>query len=289
MKKNFIILVCILLSGLTGFSQVAVNIDGSLPDNSAMLDVKSTTKGFLPPRMNSTQMYSLSGTAAEGLTIYNTTTKSLCVFDGTKWNCNNDGKSCGTVTYGGHTYSTVVIGTQCWFRENLNIGSKINAPFAQIDNSIIEKYCYNNVEANCDVYGGLYQWNEMMNYTTVPGQGICPTGWHLPTDDEFSQMELYFYPNTDIGSKLKETGTIHWLGPNTGTNTSGFTALGSGYKIDVGDFVDILHQTRFWSSTEASPPTYPNAMGRSLFYDNEGIFTFGDHKDNAHSVRCLKN
>jgi hypothetical protein len=94
-------------------------------------------------------------------------------------------------------YNTVMIGAQCWFAQNLNIGTMLNSTSTQTNNSIIEKYCYNDDAVNRAVYGGLYQWDELMNYTsssiTVPSgrQGICPLGWHLPSDAEWCQLETY--------------------------------------------------------------------------------------------------
>jgi len=80
---------------------------------------------------------------------------------------NLDGKSCGSVTYGGKTYNSVIIGIQCWMTENLNIGIAILGSQDQTNNGNIEKYCYDNNSANCDVYGGLYQWAEMVQYSTA--------------------------------------------------------------------------------------------------------------------------
>ena len=91
------------------------------------------------------------------------------------------GLPCGCVapvTFEGYTYPTVQIGIQCWFRENLKAGTMINVNTGghlQTDNGIIEKYCYDNNPANCDTYGGLYEWNEAMQYVTEDGaQGVCP-------------------------------------------------------------------------------------------------------------------
>ena len=148
----------------------------------------------------------------------------------------------------GQTYNTVQIGDQCWMAENMNIGTMINGSNDQIDNGVIEKYCYDNVPANCDTYGGLYQWNELMQYETTQGiQGICPTGWHIATDEELKTLEGTVdsqygvgdpvWDETgnrglDAGGNLKETGTTLWEPPNTGaTNSSGFTALPSGYRL----------------------------------------------------------
>ena len=80
-------------------------------------------------------------------------------------------------------YPTVMIGNQCWMAANLNFGTVISAGLVQRDNCLAEKYCYNNSLANCSTDGGLYQWNEMMSYTTVEAvQGLCPPGWHIPSD-----------------------------------------------------------------------------------------------------------
>ena len=210
-----------------------------------------------------------------------------------------------TVVYGGQTYNTLQIGTQCWLRENLNIGTKINGSVTQTNNSIIEKYCYNNDDANCAIYGGLYEWDELMNYTTASlanpsgRQGICPTGWHLPSDAEFCQMETFLdatvncsfagQTGTDIGSKLKEAGTAYWASPNTGaTNASGFTALGGGYRDYTKVFGGFGTYVGFWTTTEYTP--YPSfAWHRTLSNTTANIYQHGTNRPNAFSARCIKD
>jgi len=111
------------------------------------------------------------------VTVYSqTSTVDEITFD------NTTNFTCGSpVLYGGETYQTILIGSQCWFQENLNVGTRINGSSNQTDNGEIEKYCYNNLDANCVTYGGLYQWDEAMQYVTTAGtQGICPDGWHIP-------------------------------------------------------------------------------------------------------------
>ena len=97
---------------------------------------------------------------------------------------------CGDpVNYGGKTYHTIRIGTQCWFKENLNIGTMIDQSVSQTNNGIIEKYCYNNNPDSCSIYGGLYQWDELMQYSTTEGApGIPPSDWHIPTDAEWIKI-----------------------------------------------------------------------------------------------------
>ena len=109
-----------------------------------------------------------------------------------------------TVTYLGKIYNTVQIGNQCWLKENLDVGTMISGSKRQNNNDTIEKYCYNNNPAMCDTFGGLYQWNEAMQYTTTPGtKGICPSGWHIPTYSAFQTL------STSVGgdgNALKEIG-----------------------------------------------------------------------------------
>ena len=112
--------------------------------------------------------------------------------------------SASKVNYGGKDYNTVLISNQCWLKENLDIGTRLNGSANSLDNGIIEKYCYNNDPANCTTYGGLYQWEEAMQYVTTEGaKGICPTGWHLPTLAEFTTLNLTV---SGDGNSLKAIG-----------------------------------------------------------------------------------
>ena len=199
----------------------------------------------------------------------------------------------------GQIYITVQIGTQCWMAENLNIGTRIDGVNEQQDNEIIEKYCYDDVETNCGTYGGLYQWDEIMEYSTTPGiQGICPTGWHMPTDDEWCVLEQEVDPTIicsslewrgyDVGGKLKESGTTHWNSPNAGaTNSSGFTGLPGGGRL-VGNFDYLKSNAYFWSSDESYYDW--EAWARSLSTNGTQIRRHDYDKNNyGFSVRCLKN
>jgi uncharacterized protein (TIGR02145 family) len=185
-------------------------------------------------------------------------------------------------------YSTVKIGSQCWMAENLNTGIMINGGSNQSDNSAIEKYCYNNATSNCDIYGGLYQWNEMMHYITTEGiQGICPEGWHLPANSEWELIRTYLGGELVAGGKMKEIGTAHWNPPNVGaTNESGFTALPAGYRNINGNFMTIGSDGQFWSSSNFSSN---NALKWQLGFDSPGFGTNNDDKNFGLSVRCLNN
>ena len=153
-----------------------------------------------------------------------------------------------TLTYEGKVYNTVLIGEQCWLKENLNVGTRINSNSStdhQTDNGIVEKYCYDNDPNNCEKYGGLYQWKEAMKYIIEEGtQGICPDGWHLPKATEF---EILANTVEFDGNSLKalEQGS----GDGTGTNTSGFSALLAGRRDDAyGQLLGLDRYAYFWSS-----------------------------------------
>ena len=187
------------------------------------------------------------------------------------------------------TYATVLIGTQCWFAENLNIGARVNGSVDQANNSIIEKYCYGDNDANCTTYGGLYQWDEMMQYSTDPGvKGICPSGWHLPADAEWTTLTTCLEGISVAGGKMKEAGTTHWTTPNEGaTNSSGFTGLPGGKHgyVDA-SFSELSNDGNWWSSTSASTP---HAWLRSMSYNTAEVIRSNDAKGDGYSVRCLRN
>ncbi|HRY34164.1 MAG TPA: FISUMP domain-containing protein [Bacteroidales bacterium] len=208
------------------------------------------------------------------------------------------------LSYGGQLYQTVQIGTQCWMRQNLNIGVKVfssisGLPHSDCSNSgFIEKYCFNNDTAFCSIYGGLYDWNEMMGYSATPGvQGICAPGWHVPTDEEWCVLTSYLdtavnctswgFSGANAGAKLKETGFVHWVSPNTGaTNESGFTALAGGNRTSDGYFVNLGNNAGFWSSTINSTI---NSISRIMFYNNARVSRSNYHKATGLAVRCIKN
>jgi len=196
---------------------------------------------------------------------------------------------CGIVDYGGQTYYTVKIGDQCWLAQNLNIGTMIQVDQNQIDNSTIEKYCYNNELDSCDIYGGLYQWNEAVQYTdpSEGTQGICPEGWHIPTSDEFITLQTTVGGNTG-GNSLKAVG--QGTGSGAGTNTSGFSALLAGYCYGgyAGSFLGLGDYGNMWTST---PDAFINTQADNfVFYSfNSSALLGTGGKTTGFSVRCIKD
>jgi uncharacterized protein (TIGR02145 family) len=307
--KKFIIFLGLLLICKTSMEQVGVNTDGSEPNKSAILDIKSFTKGLLLPRMTLVQIKNIQG-PANGLIVYNTDDDKLYIYRDlcSCWTDIQLGSStvtpndpCGSNIIDprdGQTYATVQIGTQCWMAENLNIGKMINSSFNQLNNDTIEKYCYDNDSTYCNEYGALYQWNEMMDYTTAQGaRGICPPGWHIPTDNEWKTMEMYLgmsqteadkmnFRGTDEGGKLKETGTTHWVNPIGATNTTGFTALGSGMRNTNSLFTGLKQDAFFWTTADNSGD---QAIYRQLVRYNAKIARNYANKYLGYSIRCIKD
>ncbi len=196
-----------------------------------------------------------------------------------------------TVLYEGITYETVKIGTQCWFKQNLNVGNPINGTEMPSNNAVIEKYCYNNDLQNCDVYGGLYNWSEAMQYSVTPGtQGICPPGFHVPSQPDIETLITFLGGLQVAGGKLKETGNTHWNNYiyHSATNLSGFTALPGGRRDNLGFYFHSLHDAAsFWSSS-----TYGNEDAwafHTYFSVNYVTNFFGNRSQAAFSIRCIKN
>jgi len=195
---------------------------------------------------------------------------------------------CGqaTVVYGSITYHSVLIGTQCWMKENLNIGERINGSQNQDPlNLVVQKYCFNDDETNCTLYGGLYQWDEVMRSSATPGgQGICPKGWHLPADDEWTVLTAFLGGDSVAGTKLKSaTG---WYNNGNGTNTSGFTALPGGNRGNDGSFNNLTQLGYFWTSSQAGSS---EAWNRKLSADTSLTTKYNSFKTNGFSVRCVRN
>ncbi len=185
-------------------------------------------------------------------------------------------------------YSTVQIGTQCWMGENMNIGTMINGTAEQTDDATIQKYCYNNSESNCDECGGLYQWDEMMQYvTTESSQGICPSGYHVPSDEEWKTLEKYLgmtqteadqanvWRGAPVGDMLKEGGS------------SGYNEKLCGRRPSGGGFYYKGTYGYPYTSTESGGT---NAWRRCLANSLSTVGRWNTFpKDYAFSVRCLKD
>jgi uncharacterized protein (TIGR02145 family) len=190
----------------------------------------------------------------------------------------------------GNTYQTVWIGDQLWFAENLktthyNDGTPIpnvtdNTAWSGLTTGAMVYY-NNDSTTNAPVYGALYNWY------AVEGDSLCPSGWHVPTDAEWTVLTDYLGGESVAGGKLKEIGTVHWNSPNTGaTDEVGFTALPGGLRSDSGSF-NYFRSNGFWWS--ATPFNSINSWSRYLFNNVALVGRFSNNKSYGFSVRCLRD
>ena len=195
------------------------------------------------------------------------------------------------VSFGSEEYATVQIGDQCWFAENLRSANyaKGEAILNIQDNNdwvALESGAwadYDNDPSNGEVYGHLYNW-----YAVDDARGLCPSGWHVPSDLELTTLEYAVGGVYVAGGNLKEAGTAHWNLPNTGAdNSSGFTALGSGYRSN-GVFANMHNAAYFWSSTPTV--TYaPNPWYRKLYSGQAGSGRNSLNLAHGLSIRCVQD
>ena len=206
--------------------------------------------------------------------------------------CERDSSDDRSALYGrwtdpedGTVYRTLQLGDQTWLADNLNRGYMIDGAEDQKDNGIIEKYCYDNEPAMCDKYGGLYQWDEAMQYSTrESSQGICPEGWHIPSDSEWKILELF------LGMSREDANEILWRGIDQGVliqtgGKTGFEALRGGNRFLAGGFSQIGNTGYFWTSTRTEGR---HAWRRGVNINEDGIYRSENHKSFGFSVRCIR-
>jgi uncharacterized protein (TIGR02145 family) len=207
----------------------------------------------------------------------------------------------GTVTdIEGIVYHTITIGNQEWMVENLKVTKYNNGDIIStttpatlnIYGESAPKYqwAYSGNNSFVTTYGRLYTW-----YAATDSRGLCPTGWHVPTDTEWHTLALYldagalldFDESQTAGGKLKETGTINWSSPNTGaSNETGFSALPGGERVSFNSQFYAIGENGFYmSSTEYGNDTWY----RGMYYNNSGTGRYPASKKDAFSVRCLKD
>ena len=194
----------------------------------------------------------------------------------------------------GNSYKTVYIGTQQWMAENLKVsiysdGTTIPniTDNTQWQNNTTGAWAYyNNDAANNAKYGKLFNWYAVSK-TTNGNKNVCPTGWHVPTDSEWTVLTDYLGGNIVAGGKLKEVGTTNWNSPNTYvTNILLFTGLPGGARYGGGDYGDVGDYGYWWSSTEYDTD---DAWNRDLYYDSGPALSYDDDKKAGFSVRCLRD
>ena len=290
-------MIILFFISLSGYAQIPVNkndsiklkLDGMLhgtiqwqesEDSISWVDIEGANHNFFNLKAEKAMFYRAKVSSGSCIPIYSDIQEISII----EFRCgdtlidNRDGKK----------YPTLLIGDQCWMAVNLDLGSMIiNGSQTSSDNGVIEKFCYNNDANNCKVYGGLYHWNEMMNYTTIEStQGICPVGWHIPSDNEWISLEIALgmhpttahlensWRGTDEGKKMIEGGS------------SGFNALLSGNAVEGGFFNSIGEFSYLHSSTQYGQFAWRRCL--SKFYDQVGRFN-SFPKSYYLSVRCVKD
>ena len=205
--------------------------------------------------------------------------------------CTIEDKSPGPVKdIEGNTYRTIRIGDQLWMAENLRTGKfNDNTDIPLVEDSTAWSqlktpgFCWydNNKAGYKDTYGALY------NGYTVNTGNLCPTGWHVPTHDEWNQLREFSGDTITAGGKLKETGTLYWKIPNTGAvNSTGFKALPAGIRYFEGSFSSISYFTAFWSSTVTGNNT---SYYLSLYYRDAVARINKISQSDGLSIRCIKD
>lgn len=292
--KNILNLISLITTSIFMAQSVAISTGNSSAHPSSLLDVQSTTKGFLPPRMISVQKNSISNPTA-GLQIWCSdcgANGEMQVFNGYTWT-NIIG---GTATES--TTPSVAIGTQNWMLKNLEVTT-------YSDGTVIPEvtdpnewtglttgaWCYyNNTSANGTTFGKLYNWYAVAGIhdtdANTPNKTLAPTGWRVATDSDWTTLTSFLGSNS--GGKLKEAGTNHWQSPNTSaTNESGFTALPGGDRYySVGVYGSMFIYGNWWTSTEVdNDKSWVRYLSK-----NDGVTGSADvDKKGGYSVRCIMN
>ena len=282
------------------------NLTGTLVNNQVVLtwtDNSTNETGFKIERMIGTGSWSEIGSVATNIVTYTDAgVTSGATYTYRVYSFNSVGNSLSysnsflitipvTVTdTDGNTYQTVTICNQIWIKTNLNVSKYRNGDVipqvtdpAVWANLTTGAWCYyNNNSANGTTYGKLYNW-----YAVNDTRGLAPTGWHVPTDGEWTALTNCLGGETVAGGKMKETGTTHWLSPNTSaTNSSSFTGLPGGFRYNNGTFTNINNTGDWWCSSEFDST---NAWFRGLNSNLGNVNRANSFKSSGVSARCVKD
>jgi uncharacterized protein (TIGR02145 family) len=205
---------------------------------------------------------------------------SNCVYD------------CGEVEHQGYSYKTAQIGDQCWFSENCRYLPAVSPSSAYSFTSpyyYVYDYQGTDVEAakateNYATYGALYNWPAVMT------EGFCPSGWHIPSDGEWTQLTNFLGGRVVAGGKMKEAGYDHWNSPNEGaTNSNGFNGLPGGKCYWATDFTEIEQIAKYWTSSIEPGYTVLTLSSRSLMHNSAQISPSYGGSSRGYSARCVSD
>jgi uncharacterized protein (TIGR02145 family) len=231
----------------------------------------NTSTGIFTPTLAGTGLKTITYSYSNVYTCMASKTKTILVQSNPVFICGNN----LTDIRDNKVYTTVQLGTQCWMSSNLDFGFTISDLIPQTDNCTPEKYCYNDNPVNCTNNGGLYQWDEMMKYdNTQAGQGLCPPGWHVPTENDWITLFNFYQGNGLAGRPLQDS------------IINGFNAKRSGvyYLNSSWKFMDFA--TLFWSSTSWGQF---KALSHGMNTYNFSVSIYQASRANSFSVRCLRD
>jgi len=248
------------------------NLHGGLPLGGQYSGpgVNSVT-GTFTPSVAGTGLKTITYSYSNVFTCLATKTKTILVQPNPVFSCGSN----LTDIRDNKVYPTVQIGSQCWMAANLNYGTILNSSQVQNDNCLSEKYCYNDVTGNCTKYGGLYQWDEVMKYDDSPaGQGLCPAGWHVPTETEWTTLFNFYLGNGLAGKPLQDTIMAGFR-----AQISGVFYLNSSWSFNG-------FATLFWTST---PWNAVKAISHGMNVYDFSVSLYQSSRANAFPVRCLRD
>ena len=291
MKNSFIILLSII--SFCSLGQTLQNIN---KNNGTVSNVLTTIDSIRFNGSSTTMEVVLQNGTIESHTISDIININFVL--ASQHSCGADSVHNPNLNYGsmtdqqGNVYKTIVIGSQEWMAENLKTsiyrnGEPIatnltNAEWENTINTQIGAWAFYNNDSLYDCpYGKLYNW-----YAVADSRHVCPMGWHVPTDGEWTILTDYLGVSV-AGGKMKTTGTQYWLSPNAAaTNESGFSGLPGGYRNYYGDFSLVGSYVYWWSSSEDFPF---NAWSRYLSHLLDIVKERSDHKGDGLSVRCIRD
>lgn len=275
--------------------------------NLSWTDNSTNETGFKIERKTGTGTYTIVGNTATNITTFsdisltpsNTYTFRVYAYNtvGNSLTYSNE----INITTNSIDYPDVTIGNQIWLNFNLDVTTyRDGTPIPQVtdptawESLTTGAWCYyNNDPANGSTYGKLYNWFAVAGIhdtnPSTPNKILAPTGWHVPTDTEWTTLTTFLGGEQVAGGKMKSTGTSLWLTPNTGaTNEYGFTALPGGYRHYGQGFLEIKSGGFWWSSSEIN--TMNNAWSRSLFNNTGAAYRYDSgYEAHGYSVRCIKD
>ena len=255
---------------VTTTSAVPFRLKGGIPSGGSYTGA-GVSAGTFFPSLAGTGSHILTYSASNTWGCSSSATQTFQVINAPAFLCDN----LFTDPRDNKQYPTVKLGAQCWMATNLVYGTTIS--FGQIprDNCIPEKKCFNDLPANCTTSGGLYTWDELMQYDeSAAGQGLCPPGWHVPTENEWTTLFNFYLNNGFAGSPLKYTGY------------SGFNALLDGDWFKYSNWAFYNFATMIWSSSSDGPD---KAWAHGMNEKNPSVSYYPAVRSNAFSARCIKD